>query len=45
VGAVGNSGGCRIIGRRELGEEALIEEAGGVEIRQQGELAGVAGRG
>jgi hypothetical protein len=26
--------------RRELGEEALMEEAGGVEIRQQGELAG-----
>lgn len=26
--------------RRELGEEALIEEAEGVEIRQQGELAG-----
>jgi len=32
-------------GRRELGEEALMEEAGGVEIRQQGELAGVASRG
>jgi hypothetical protein len=28
------------LGRRELGEEALMEEAGGVEIRQQGELAG-----
>lgn len=27
------------LGRRELGEEALMEEAGGVEIRQQGELA------
>jgi len=26
--------------RRELGEEALMEEAGGVEIRQQGEFAG-----
>jgi hypothetical protein len=28
------------LGRRELGEEALMEEAGGVEIQQQGELAG-----
>jgi hypothetical protein len=28
------------LGRRELGEEALMEEAGGVEIRQQGERAG-----
>jgi hypothetical protein len=28
------------LGRRELGEEALMEEAGGVEIRQQRELAG-----
>ena len=28
------------LGRRELGEEALMEEAGGVEIRQEGELAG-----
>ena len=28
------------LGRRELGEEALMEEAGGVEIRQRGELIG-----
>ncbi|KAH6667260.1 hypothetical protein B0J14DRAFT_659238 [Halenospora varia] len=28
------------LGWRELGEEALMEEVGGVEIRQQGELAG-----
>lgn len=28
------------LGGRELGEEALVEEAGAVEIRQQGELAG-----
>ena len=27
------------LGRRELGEEALMEEPGRVEIRQQGELA------
>jgi hypothetical protein len=27
------------LGRREVGEEALMEEAGGPEIRQQGELA------
>jgi len=26
--------------RRKLGEEALIEEVGGLEVRQQGELAG-----
>lgn len=29
-----------LLGRRELGDEALMEEEGGVEIRQQGELAG-----
>ena len=40
MGAAGDSGGCRITWKRELGEEALIGEAGGVEIRQQGELAG-----
>lgn len=28
------------LGRSELGDEALMEEAGGVEIRQRGELAG-----
>jgi hypothetical protein len=27
-----------LLGGRELGKEALVEEAGAVEIRQQGEL-------
>ena len=29
-----------LLGRRELGDESLMEKEGGVEIRQQGELAG-----
>ncbi|TVY92099.1 hypothetical protein LAWI1_G002737 [Lachnellula willkommii] len=36
----GDSVAIELLGRRELGDEALLEEEGGVEIRQQGELAG-----
>ncbi len=35
MGAAGDSGGCRITWGRELGEEVLVEEEGGAEIRQR----------
>jgi hypothetical protein len=43
VGAARDSGGCRNNGGREAGKEELVgeaEEAGGVEMEQQEELAG-----
>ena len=40
MGAAGDLVAVESLGRREVGEEALMEEAGGVEIRQQGEFAG-----
>jgi len=40
MGAAGDLVAVESLGRREVGEEALMEAAGGVEIRQQESLHG-----